>query len=399
MRLTISKSTAKGIIEAPPSKSLAHRYIICAGLSEGKSVVSNISLSEDIRATIDCIRALGREVTVEGDKVTVHAGKIAYGDRIVFPCRESGSTMRFFMGIAMALDTESVFEGSETLRNRPMSVYEDIAAKEGISFVKEASCIRLKGSLSAGEYAVKGNISSQFITGLLYGLSLIDGKSLIKIEPPIESRSYIELTLQALRTFGVKAAWLDDDSLEIEGGASYKACDVRVEGDFSNAAFLDAFNVLGGDVRVEGLNDDSSQGDKVYREIYKGYEAGVVSADISDCPDLGPVLFALAAASKGGSFTGTKRLKIKESDRGTVMCEELSKFGVDTYMEDNLIIIGGGKLKRPAVALDGHNDHRIVMSLVLLLTLTGGEIEGAEAVRKSYPDFFEDIKKLGIEVI
>ena len=187
--------------------------------------------------------------------------------------------------------------------------------------------------------------------------------------------------------------------LYVKGNREYKPKTIEVEGDYSNAAFLDAFNYLGGNVQVTGLKETSLQGDKVYKEYFEKLKKENATLDISDCPDLGPVLMALAAALNGAKFIGTKRLKIKESDRGSVMCEELSKFGIKSKIYENEIEIIKGELKAPTEVLSGHNDHRIVMSLSLLLSKTGGKIDEAEAVRKSYPGFFEDIKKLGIEVL
>lgn len=415
MDVTIRPSKAAGSIAAPPSKSLAHRYIICAGLAKGESVVSNVDMSEDIKASIDCVRALGATVTIEGRTVTVkgidarnmlESGDKKYSDEVVkFMCRESGSTMRFFMGIAMLLGIPSAFYGSETLRNRPFGIYEKICEEQEISFRREEDHISIKGKLRAGEYVIAGNISSQFITGLMFVLPLLDKDSKIKLIPPVESRSYINLTIQSLEMFGVTAKWNGDEELVIPGRQSYQASNVCVEGDCSNAAFLEALNVVGGHVDIMGLNASSIQGDRVYAELFKKLADSDIdnllednAIDISDCPDLGPVLFAVAAAVSGGIFTGTRRLKIKESDRGTVMCAELAKFGIKSTMEENTIRIHKGELSVPMESLDGHNDHRIVMSEAILLTLTGGSISGAQAVTKSYPGFFDDLQTLGIEV-
>lgn len=401
MNAQIGISVGKGVIKAPPSKSYAHRLIICALLSKGTSVIENVDFSEDIKATMDCAKALNAGFEVNGSTVTVTGSDVESFDRnqVDFMCRESGSTMRFFMGISMGLGCKGRFFGSETLRKRPFGVYEKICDEQNISFAKESDYIAVDGKLSSSNYEVAGNISSQFISGLLFALPLLDGDSKITLTGSIESRSYIDMTLQALRQFGIAADWCKENVIEVKGGQKYKACDCEVEGDFSNAAFLDAFNCLNGDVKVEGLNSESLQGDRVYKEHFEALKKGNVTVDISDCPDLGPILFTVAAANHGGVFTGTKRLAIKESNRGLVMCEELGKFGVETVMEENRIEIKKSPLKKPVELICGHNDHRIVMSMALLLTLVGGEIEGANAVTKSYPGFFEDIQKLGIEVI
>jgi len=399
MIIRVNKSTAKGAITAPPSKSMAHRYIICAALSEGVSVIENVDFSQDILATLDCIESLGAKVCKENNSVTVTGINTKNAPKSAqFMCRESGSTMRFFMGIAMCLGIEAEFFGSETLRNRPFGIYEEICSANNIIFDRRDDHIYINGSVKGGVFEIAGNISSQFISGLMFALPLLETESRINIVPPVESRSYINLTLQAMQDFGIVAEWDGDNCLNLHYKQLYKHRDISVEADFSNAAFLDAFNMIKGDVKVEGLRMDSLQGDRVYKDYYRRLIEEKSELDISDCPDLGPILFTVAAANKGGIFTGTKRLKIKESDRGTVMCEELSRFGVSCKMEENRIIIGKMDRDITDVRTEGHNDHRIVMSMAVLLSITGGTVAEAEAVRKSYPGFFEDIKKLGIEV-
>ena len=397
----IRKSTAHGIIKAPPSKSMAHRYIICAALSDGVSTITNVDYSEDIKATIDCIKSLGAKVEISETSVIIDGSNSIFNmsnksdiSEIDFMCRESGSTMRFFMGIAMTLPAVSNFFGSETLRNRPFGIYEKIL---GNNFKKCEDKIVINGPISDNDFGIAGNISSQFVTGLLLALSLKEEGGSITLIPPVESRSYINMTIQAMREFGIDVKWESETKLCVNANQKYAARDIEVEGDYSNAAFLDAFNYIGGDVKVEGLNEKSLQGDKVYKECFEKLKSEKATIDIADCPDLGPVLFAVAAANHGGYFTSTARLKIKESDRGSVMCEELSKLGVKTHMEENSIEIDGG-LNAPTETLCGHNDHRIVMSLSLLLSLTGGAINEADAVRKSYPGFFYDIKSLGVNI-
>lgn len=398
MKAKIGISTARGVIKAPPSKSYAHRLIICALLSEGRSIIDNVDFSEDIKATIDCATALNAKVTIEGSRVIIDGRPSESTAEVNFMCRESGSTMRFFMGIAMGLGANSRFYGSETLRNRPFGVYEDICKSQNISFEKKDDYICVAGKLKSGTYEVAGNISSQFISGLLFALPLLEGDSKIVLTGGVESRSYIDMTLQALREFGITADWAKENEIKILGSQKYQARECEVEGDYSNAAFLDAFNAMGGEVEVTGLNVSSLQGDRVYKEHFEMLKKGKAEIDISDCPDLGPILFTVAAYNNGGVFTGTKRLAIKESNRGLVMCEELRKFGVETVMEENRIEIMKSKLCKPMEEISGHNDHRIVMSMALLLSRFEGEIEGAQAVTKSYPGFFEDIEKLGIEV-
>ena len=295
-------------------------------------------------------------------------------------CRESGSTIRFFIPPALLSGNTVMFKGSETLMKRPMDVYKKICDEGKMLFIQDGNSIVTKGKLTSGNYTVVGNISSQFISGLLFALPMCEGDSTVNIIPPIESRSYIEHTLF------------------IGGSQRYKACEATVEGDYSNAAFLDAFNVLGGEVKTEGLPKNSIQGDSVYPRYFDMITKGAPSIHIGDCPDLGPIMFALSAAKYGGIFSGTRRLKIKESDRAGAMAEELRKFGVSVTVNEDSVVIYPAEFRKPKEPLRGHNDHRIVMSLAVLLTLTGGEIEGAEAVTKSFPDFFEKISSLGIGV-
>lgn len=399
MRIKIGKSVARGTISAPPSKSMAHRLLICAAMCEGASTVRDISDCEDVLATIDCLKAFGIEASFCGNDVTVY-GKDFRNVKASEPlrCRESGSTLRFMIPPALLSGQTVVFYGAKTLMQRPMSVYEELCKTKNMTYISDGDSIVVKGKLPGGNYSIVGNISSQFISGLIFALPLAESDSIIKIIPPIESRSYIELTLSAVRKFGIVADWIDENTIKIPGNQKYIPCDVTVEGDYSGASFPDALNLFGGEVNILGLDKNSIQGDKVYKRYYEMLKNGVPNIHIGDCPDLGPVLFAIAAAKYGGVFSGTKRLKIKESDRASAMAEELKKFGTSVSVYEDTVVIYPSDFKAPNAALSGHNDHRIVMALSLLLTLTGGEIDGAEAISKSYPSFFENLKALGIEV-
>ena len=399
MRVVIKPGPAVGKITAPPSKSMAHRLLISAALSEGVSIVRGVSSCEDVAATLDCMKAMGVKYEKNGEDVRVFgrpAGEFAPSS--VLYCRESGSTLRFLIPWALACGKTVMFGGAESLFKRPMSVYEKLCREKGLFFIQDGSSITVKGPLESGIFNIPGNISSQFISGLIFALPTLKGDSKIKIAPPIESRSYIELTLDAVRSFGIRAEWDDEYTITVPGGQKYKASDVTVEGDYSGAAFIEALNLFGGKTRVEGLKDNSLQGDRVYKKYYALLKSGVPTVHIGDCPDLGPVLFSVAAGKFGGVFTGTKRLKIKESDRAAAMAEELRKFGCLTTVTEDKVVIYPAAFHKPSEPLFGHNDHRIVMALSVLLTATGGEIIGAEAVSKSYPDFFKDLRALGIEV-
>lgn len=398
MRVTVEAGKAVGSVTAPPSKSMAHRLLICAGLCEGRSVIHGISRSEDMSATLDCLQALGVECVREGDTVTVVGADLrACADPILLPCRESGSTLRFFLPLALLTGKQVTLCGSDTLMQRPMGVFEALCKEQGLYYRQDGRGISVRGPLRAGEYAVVGNISSQFISGLLFALPLAEGDSVIRITPPVESRSYINLTVDALREFGVEVIWQDEHTLRIPGGQRYRAHEATVEGDYSNAAFLEALNLFGGAVSVEGLRRDSLQGDRVYERYFEMLCKGTPTIHIGDCPDLGPILFSVAAAKNGGIFNGTRRLRIKESDRAAAMAEELERFGTSVTVYEDTVVVYPTEFHAPREPLQGHNDHRIVMALSVLLTITGGTVCGAEAARKSFPDFFAYLRGLGIE--
>lgn len=399
MKVRISPGRVRGTMKASPSKSVAHRLLLCAGLSGGTSVIHGISDSEDMKATLDCLSAVGAVWTKEGETVTIRGTDIRkLPAHTALRCRESGSTLRFFIPLCLLSGQKVSCRGSETLLARPLEVYQEICERQGLLFAPGREELVLAGPLQSGNYRVKGNISSQFISGLLFALPLREADSTIQLLPPVESCSYIDLTLQALRLFGVRAEWQEERTLFIPGGQSYQPREAEVEGDYSNAAFFAALNTLGSQVNIEGLNPDSHQGDRIYEHFFSMLAQGTPTIHIADCPDLGPILFAVAAAKNGGVFTGTRRLRIKESDRAAAMAEELAKFGVAVTVRENSVVVYPAEFHAPTEPLNGHNDHRIVMALATLLTLVGGELTGAEAVAKSMPDYFEKLSALGFEV-
>ena len=398
MKVTITPSKARGTVQAPPSKSMAHRMLMGAALADGISIVNNVDLSEDIKATLGMLKALGGEYEIQEHAVKMKGvgGKKLTTD-VVLDSKESGSTLRFFIPLVLTGGGCAEFTGAKRLFERPLGIYEEICQAQGILFEKGETGLKVKGQLQATHYKVKGNISSQFITGLLFALPLLDGDSVLEVLPPIESKAYIDMTLEALENFGITIRQ-EENIFYIAGNQVYKAKNVLVEGDYSNAAFLDAFNLIGGNVYVEGLRADSLQGDQIYKKYYDIMKDENQTMDISECPDLGPILMGMAAAGHGAHFTGTKRLKIKESDRGSVMAEELAKFGIKVDVMENEIIVYPGTLRKPQEVLSSHNDHRIAMTLTTLCTITGGEIDGAESVKKSFPNYYDVIEGLGIQV-
>ena len=398
MNVLILPGTARGTVAAPPSKSMAHRLLICAALADGESVIRGVDRSEDILATADCLAALGASLSWEGSTVRIRGCDPRKAGAAVLRCRESGSTLRFIIPLCLLSGSSMRLEGSKTLLTRPLSVYEDLCREQGLVLRRENGGLLAEGRLTPGEYAVPGGVSSQFITGLLFALPLLPTGSRIRLIPPVESRSYLSLTLQALNDAGVAVSWADENTLIVPGNAVYRPLDTEVEGDYSNAAFFEALNCAGGNVTVTGLRPDSLQGDRVYREYFPRLAAAYTEFDLADCPDLAPVLFAAAALCHGAAFTGTRRLRIKESDRGAAMAQEMAKFGVMLMVEENRITVPAAALHAPSEPLDSHNDHRIAMALSLLCTHAGGEIRGAEAVRKSFPDYWARLQSLGIEV-
>lgn len=398
MIATIEKGTAYGRVEAPPSKSVSHRYLICGALSGG-SVIENVAFSEDIKATLNCLKALGADYGIDGS--TVKIGGISPDKAIKSTelfCNESGSTLRFLIPLCLLFGQKITLKGTERLMSRSLAVYKDMCLSQGIEFTEDKESVTVCGKLSAGKYSVRGDVSSQFISGLMFALPLLENDSIIDITGAIESGSYLGMTVKALADFGIRISRTDEHTVFIKGNQTYKPRTLCVEGDYSNAAFLEAFNSVGGNVAVTGLKKDTCQGDAVYRKLFGKLVRGCPEIDISDCPDLAPVLMAVAAANNGVRLTGTHRLKIKESDRGKAMAEELSKFGCSVKVYENEIEVKKRGITTPTDILSGHNDHRIVMALSLLCSITGGSISGSEAVNKSFPDYFRRLASLGIKV-
>ncbi|MGM9643093.1 MAG: 3-phosphoshikimate 1-carboxyvinyltransferase [Eubacteriales bacterium] len=394
----ISPSEPHGTVTAPPSKSISHRALISAALAEGKSVITNLAFSEDILATVDALTSLGAEFEKPDASTLIVRGFDGKPRSLgTLDCRESGSTLRFMIPICLLCADEFKLTGSEKLLSRPLGIYERLFSRyRGV----ENGTLTLSAGepMGCGDYRVAANISSQFITGLLFALPLCEGDSRIVLEGSFESASYVALTLQTLEKFGVRAL-LDGNILSVSGGQKYRPCNVKIEGDASNAAFFAAFE----HVRVDGLDPDSLQGDMAFKSHFDAIRShSNVPIDLSDCPDLAPVLFAFASLCGGATFTHTDRLRIKESDRIAAMQEELGKFGAVLEITDGLC---GGTVKvlprelyTPKENLNSHNDHRIAMALSLLCTKFGGVIEDAHAVAKSMPGFWEELSRLGAEI-
>lgn len=399
MKVKILSSKTSGEVSAPPSKSFAHRYLIGSVLSRGKCVIKNIADSDDISATLSCIEQLGGSVTKDGNTVTVIPTNEKQIENAVFDCKESGSTLRFFIPVVLATGAKNcTFLGSERLLARGIKEYEKLFENSDVTIKSDEKSIEVNGTLSAGNYEISGEVSSQYTTGMLFALSVLSGKSTLKITGNAESRAYVDMTIKVLKDFGADIAEPEKNFFEINGKGRLSPGEFTVEGDWSNAAFLIALSRLLGTISVSGLNENSVQGDRFSSVAFDALDGENAEIDLKDCPDLAPILFAYAAYKNGGRFTNTRRLRVKESDRANVMAEELKKFGANVKVYENSVEIEKTQLKPPIVPLCGHNDHRIVMALSVLAAVLGAEIDGAEAVNKSYPDFFRVIKKAGVNV-
>ena len=420
MQITIQPDrNIDGVIMAPPSKSMAHRAVLCAALAEGISHIRNLEFSKDIAATLAAAGQLCARVTTGGNDAIVEGlGRFLPVEAPV-DCCESGSTLRFLIPLASLTGQEVTFVGRGRLMERPQSVYEALYREQGLRFVQSPSGLTVEGALSSGDYTLAGNVSSQFISGLLFALPLLAGDSTLHLIPPVESRSYIEMTRAAQAAFGVTSHWLDDTTLCIPGGQQYHPRDYIVEGDYSQAAFLAVLGAVKGGITLTGLAAETLQGDAAILDIlrrcgakFTRTEAGLVfeqaplhgvDIDLADCPDLGPVLMVLGLLCEGTTvIRNAERLRIKESDRIAAMEAELRACGGVLSSEGGTITVQGCKprLHAPEAPLSGHNDHRVVMSLTVLALAADIPlaINEAEAVQKSWPHFFDALKPLGVEV-
>lgn len=399
MKVKILPSKTSGEVSAPPSKSFAHRYLIGSVLSRGKCVIKNVADSDDISATLSCIEQLGESVTKDGNIVTVIPTNEKQIENAVFDCKESGSTLRFFIPVVLATGAKNcTFSGSERLLARGIKEYEKLFENSDVKIKSDEKSIEVNGTLSAGNYEISGEVSSQYTTGMLFALSGLSGKSTLKITGNAESRAYVDMTIKVLKDFGADISEPEKNFFEINGKGRLSPGEFTVESDWSNAAFLIALSRLLGTISVSGLNENSVQGDRFSSVAFDALDGENAEIDLKDCPDLAPILFSYAAYKNGGKFINTRRLRVKESDRANVMAEELKKFGANVKVYENSVEIEKTQLKPPIVPLCGHNDHRIVMALSVLAAVFGAEIDGAEAVNKSYPDFFRVIKKAGVNV-
>ncbi len=407
MDIRITPKRMRGAVTVPPSKSVAHRMIISAALADGVSEISNLYPSVDILATMDCMRALGAKVDFKDDKAVIEGIK-KVPDKAVLDCHESGSTLRFLIPVACALGINAEFIGSAKLPQRPITPFTSEFPKHGVAFdfrKAENGCslpCSISGKLTAGRFEIDGSVSSQFITGLMLALPLLDGDSEVVLTSALNSKPYVDITLGVLCDFGCDISQTESGYF-IKGNRKLKPFSGSVEGDYSQAAFFRVANALGSELEINGLNKNSLQGDKIIEDICESYTAGgckPFDIDCSDIPDLVPILTVLACFCNGKSrLTNVARLRFKESDRLAVTAECLNSIGGKvTVLEDCLEIEGVETFKGGEIY--GHNDHRIPMSMAIAATRCESPliIRGAECVRKSYPDFFDVYKTLGGEI-
>lgn len=411
----INPGRLAGTVTIPPSKSMCHRAVICAGLSRGTSNIGNVIFSQDIEATLNAMDSLGVDISRGQNTINIKGNGSLEIKNNVINCNESGSTLRFLIPIAAVTGKKVEFTGQGRLIDRPLAQYYEIFEEQNIKYANENGKLPLKieGRLSPGEYRIKGNVSSQFISGLLFALPLLEGDSKIIITTPLESKPYVELTIQMLKYFSINIENNEYKEIIIKGNQKYIAADYSVEGDFSQAAFWLAAGTLGADVACMGLNINSLQGDKVIMNIIEQMGGKILIEndrvqalpsqtngrviDVSQCPDIVPVLAALAALSNGTTeIINAGRLRIKESDRLRAISCELNKIGADVEERPEGLIIKGKKTLRGGL-VSSWNDHRIAMALAIASVKCTEPviIKDADCVKKSYPGFWEDFQRLG----
>lgn len=390
MDIIIKPTKLRGTVAAIPSKSQAHRLLICAAFADRETRLYCPDTNRDIEATADCLRALGAEITRDEGGYTVFPVQ-SLPATAVLPCHDSGSTLRFLLPVVGALGVDATFQLEGRLPQRPLSPLWEEMERMGCTLTRPTECtIRCQGKLQSGSYTISGSVSSQFITGLLLAFPLISGKSQLEITGKLESAPYVTITLKAMEQFGVMVR-----NLSVAGNQDFTSPGtVTVEGDWSNGAFFLAAKALGNDVTVTGLRADSPQGDRAAAELLPGLEKKLI-IDAADIPDLVPILTVTAACKQGAVFTNIGRLRLKESDRVESVKEMIIALGGTAESDAETLTVQGTGLHGGTV--DARNDHRIAMAAAIAATACREDviILGAQCVEKSYPRFFEEYRKLG----
>ena len=408
----IRKRFLNGTVSVPPSKSFSHRAVICAALSGKKCFVSPLVFSQDVLATINAMKNLGAEIEIFENGVEIKGFKKP-SKGVFVDCFDSGSTLRFLVPVAAALGIETVFKRSESLAKRPIKDLLCALEKAGVkSKLNKDFSLKISGKLNPGEFSLPGDVSSQFVSGLLMALPMLDENSKIKLTSKLESSAYVEITTEVMKKFGILTE-KTHDGFFIKGNQKYKSFDYNVEGDWSQAAFFMAMGALGGSISVKNLNKNSCQADKMIFDFLENFGADIswnkgevkvnksklkaTNVDAAEVPDLVPVLAVLAANAEGEtSIKNVKRLRFKECDRLSVISEELAKIGVKIEFSENELKITGGK-DYFGCEVSSHNDHRIAMAMAVMASCIEGNmtILNSGCVKKSYPDFFKDYCLLG----
>ncbi len=418
-KLSITPSRLKGTVKIPPSKSSAHRALICGFLSGKACRIDGITTSDDMKATMSCIKGMGGDFLFDEISASVTFSErhnLPDSSPVVLNCRESGSTLRFFIPIALALGVSAEFHGHGRLMERPLDPYFNIFHRKGISYSIKDNVLSVSGKLSPDTFTVDGNISSQFITGLLFALPLLDGDSKIIITGGLKSRGYVDITIDVLKKFGIEIYNNNYEIISVKGNQKYKNIDYSVEGDFSQAAFFLVAGALGCDINCMGLSENSLQGDKkiiniiesiggiIERDNHSGICAKRtanmrgITVDAEEIPDLVPVLAVLLCFCEGESkIINAGRLRLKESDRLAAITCELSKVGADITEGPDYLIIQG-KQALCGAEVSSWNDHRIAMTMAIAACRCERELciyDAVKSLKKSYPHYFEDYKALG----
>ncbi len=401
--LTFKTSKLKGTVNAPSSKSLTHRAIICAALSRGKSTISNISYSDDIYATIEAVKQLGASVHFEENSLTIYG--IEKTDVNLTPeiySNESASTLRFIIPITLRFYNAAKFTAEKGLVKRPLDVYFNIFNEQGIKHNYIDDDLHVTGKIKSGEFYIDGSISSQFVSGLLFTLPLLHGDSTIYIKGDLQSKSYVALTLDVLKHFGINVENSEYRSFRIKGNQKYYATDYTVEGDYSQTSVFEIANYLGHDINILNTNPKSLQGDAIILENIKKFLADSdITIDGSNCPDIVPIM-ALGACFRKykTSFINIERLRIKECDRLKATYEVLSKLGAEVEITESSMLVHGHSNFKGGLVLDSYNDHRIAMLITIASTMCDEAVilTNPNCISKSYPNFYEVFKSLGGEV-
>ena len=390
MDITIFPRKLKGTVKAIPSKSQAHRILICAAFADRVTDMICPETNQDIEATADCLRSLGSDIqrTPEGYRICPIQ---TLPDCAVLDCKESGSTLRFMLPVCAAIGVDTTFILSGRLPCRPLSPLWEELERMGCDLSRPTeNTVRCRGQLHSGSYSIDGSVSSQFITGLLFALALLPGDNTLSITGNIESKPYIDLTLQVLSMFG----------MEFDGSRfTRKSClispgQVTVEGDWSNAAFFLAAKVLGNAIEITGLCDQSKQGDRAAKQILEALSEHITVCG-KDIPDLIPILAVTAGTKKGATFEQIGRLRLKESDRVAAVAEMLTALGAQVQVNDDSMTVSPANYQ--GCMIDSKNDHRIAMTAAIASTVASGPVTilNAQCVNKSYPQFWSEFSRLG----